>query len=271
MVGQCKLCLRKGIVLKLSHYIPAAVYRTLRGAAAPGKNPDPVFVTQGRSFQSSRQERAHLLCSDCELRFSKSGEDWFFRNTLRKDGKFKLLETLLAGPASVYQPPVPLILYEADRFADIDADALTYFATSVFWRGSIYGWNNDGSMPVNLHGYADQFRRYLLGEREFPKNASLWAIVRPPGPVDKVTYSPVGISRSGRSYYRFPLPGFSFMLMMGPTLSEREKLYCLVRGAGRPLVVTALPDEHIFREARAALGLPTSAPHATIRNRRYQT
>ena len=109
-------------------------------------------------------------------------------------------------------------------------------------------------MPVNLHGYADQFRRYLLGEREFPKRASLWAIVRPPGPVDKVTYSPVGQSRGGNSYYRFPVPGFSFVLMIGPTLSEREKCYCLVRGTGRPLVVTTVPDEHIFKETRLALG-----------------
>jgi hypothetical protein len=45
------------------------------------------------------------------------------------------------------------------------------------------------------------------------------------------------------------------MLLMGPKLTERDKRYCLVRGLGRPLVVTSVPDEHIFREARTALGL----------------
>ena len=255
MVGKCRLCLRENVELKLSHYISAAVYRTLRGAAAPGMNPDPFHVTQGKSFQTSKQDRAHLLCSECELRFSKNGEDWFFKNTLQKSGKFRLLETLSAGPASVYQQGVPTILYEADLFPSVNADAITYFAASVFWRGSIYGWNHDGSVPVNLHGYADQFRRYLLGERGFPERASLMAVVRPPGsPVDKVTYGPVGSSRGGNSYYRFPVPGFSFMLLIGPKLSEREKRYCLVRGVGRPLVVTTIPDEHIFREARTALG-----------------
>ncbi len=255
MVGKCKLCLQEGVELRMSHYISAAVYRTLRGAAAPGMNPNPFHVSRGQSVQSSKQDRASLLCSDCEQRVSRGGEDWFFRNTLRNDGKFKLLQTLLAGRASVHQQGVPTILYEANLFPEIDADALTYFASSVFWRGSIFGWNSDGSVPVNLHGYADQFRRYLLGERGFPEKASLMAVVRPPGsPVDKVIYGPVGSSRGGNSYYRFPVPGFSFMLMVGPKLSERDKRYCLVRGAGRPLVVTTIPDEHIFREARSALG-----------------
>lgn len=44
MVGKCRLCLRENVELKRSHYISAAVYRTLRGAAAPGMNPDPFHV-----------------------------------------------------------------------------------------------------------------------------------------------------------------------------------------------------------------------------------
>jgi len=135
VVGKCRLSLREGVELKRSHYISAAVYRTLRGAAAPGMNPDPVYITQGRRYQSSSQQWAHLLCSECEARLSKGGEDWFFRNTLKKDGKFRLLETLLAGIPSVYQQGVPVILYEADGFPEIDAEAITYFATSIFWRG----------------------------------------------------------------------------------------------------------------------------------------
>lgn len=254
MLGKCKLCLREAVELRLSHYISAAVYRTLRGNDAPGMNPDPFHVTKSASFQSSKQDRAHLLCAECELRFSNGGENWFFRHSLKKDGTFKLLDTLMAGPASVWQEGVPTILYEADRFPGINADALVYFAASVFWRGSIHGWNNDGSVPVNLHGYADQFRRYLLGEREFPKGAALMAVVRPPSLVDRVTYGPTGRARGRKSCYRFPLPGFSFMLLMGPNLTEQDKRYCLVRGLGRPLVVTSIPDEHIFKEVRTALG-----------------
>ena len=45
-----------------------------------------------------------------------------------------------------------------------------------------------------------------------------------------------------------------FMLLMGPKLTERDKQYCLVRGLGHPLVVTTIPDEHILKETRKALG-----------------
>ena len=190
MLGKCKLCLREGVELKNSHYISAAVYRALRDEV-PGKNPNPFHLSQGHSIQSSNQDRAHLLCAECELRFSKGGENWFFRHSMKKDGRFKLLDMLKAGQASVLDGATP-ILYEADKFPAINVDALVYFATSVFWRGSIHGWNDDGSVPVNLHGYADQFRRYLLGERRFPKHAVLQGMIRPPGPVARVTYGPVG-------------------------------------------------------------------------------
>jgi hypothetical protein len=37
-------------------------------------------------------------------------------------------------------------------------------------------------------------------------------------------------------------------------VTERDKRYCLVRGLGVPLVVTTIPDAHIFKEARTAMG-----------------
>jgi hypothetical protein len=169
VLGKCKLCLREGVELRLSHYISAAVYRAIRGDDAPGLNPNLFHITKSGNFQSSKQDRTHLLCAECELRFSRGGEDWFFRHSLKKNGTFKLLDMLATGPASVYQQGVSTILYEANRFPTINADALVYFATSVFWRGSVHGWNDDRSVPVDLHGYADQFRRYLLGERSFRK------------------------------------------------------------------------------------------------------
>jgi len=227
------------------------VYRDIRGG---DDNPHPFHVTKTGTFQSSRQDRAHLLCAECELRFSKNGENWFFRHNLKTDGTFKLLDKLRAGPASVWEAGHETMLYEADRFPDIDAAALVYFATSVFWRGSIHDWNGNGRPPVNLHGYADQFRRYLLGEKGFPESASLVALVRPSTVVDKVIYAPHGGSRGSRSLYEFPMPGFSFLLHIGPRLTVKQRQYCLVRGLGRPLVVTTVPDEHIFKTARRAMG-----------------
>jgi len=57
---------------------------------------------------------------------------------------------------------------------EINVNAISYFAASMFWRGSIHPWNEDGTYPVSLGPFQEQFRQYLMELQPFPKDCALW-------------------------------------------------------------------------------------------------
>ncbi len=143
---QCRLCLRDVANLEDSHYISAGIYRILRDETE--KNPNPWLVTKKTAVQTSRQMTAPLLCSECEQRFSKHGETWVLGHCLRKDGSFPLASILAARIPDVWSNETATRIYHASGISEINISALAYFAASIFWRGSIHPWNDDGSIPV---------------------------------------------------------------------------------------------------------------------------
>jgi hypothetical protein len=167
-VGACGLCRKVG-ELRDSHLLPAAVYELARDPART--NPNPVMVTGGRAFTTSRQVKAPFLCDDCEQRFSDRGERYVLGQCARPDG-FKLRE-LLEGS-------VPLAderqfrLYDVAALLGGHADEHLYFGASVFWRASARAWS-----PFSLGDiYDEQFRLYLLGRG---KSGSLVSGLAPGG------------------------------------------------------------------------------------------
>jgi hypothetical protein len=252
MIGKCKLCLGNEVELQRSHLLSAAVYRILRDdGVAP--NPNPVLITPEGRVQSNQQQWAHLLCRSCEALLSREGEDWVFRHGMKQDGRFPLAELLRRSRPSVGALGEHTRLYEAALIPGINAAAITHFAIGIFWKAGVYGWNTDGSIPVNLAGYGDRFRRFLLGEAEFPKNAVLAVFVREGGPIDRLTHTPAGSAGPDISTYQFPIPGFSFVLTIGKNISERISQYCFVRGVGRPIIITVATEQFLFQQAQAAI------------------
>jgi hypothetical protein len=251
MIGTCKLCLRDGVELQRSHLLSAAVYRILRDdGVAP--NPHPVLITPEGRVQSTKQQWAHLLCRSCEALLSREGEDWVFRHGMKRDKSFPLAELLRRSRPSVGTPGEHTRLYESVLIPEINAAAITHFAIGILWKASVYGWNTDGSVPVNLAGYDDEFRRFLLGKAEFPKDAVLTVLVREGGPIDRLTHTPAGIAGPDVSTYQFPIPGFSFVLTIGKNISERVSQYCFVRGVGKPIVITVATEQFLFQQAQRA-------------------
>lgn len=204
-------------------------------------------------MQSNQQQWAHLLCRSCEALLSREGENWIFRHGMKQNGSFLLAELLRRSRPSVGTPGEHTRLYEAARIPEINATAITHFAIGIFWKASVYGWNTDGSIPVNLAGYDDQFRHFLLGEAEFPKDAVLAVLVREGGPIDRLTHTPARSAGPDISTYQFPIPGFSFVLTIGKNISERISQYCFVRGMGRPIVITVATEQFLFEQAQRAI------------------
>ncbi len=252
MIGTCKLCLQDGVKLQRSHLLSAAIYRILRDdGVAP--NPNPVIITPNGRMQSNQQQWAHLLCRSCEGVLSREGEDWVFRNGMKQDGRFPLADLLRRSRPSVGTLGEHTRLYEAALIPEINAAAITHFAIGIFWKASVYGWNTDGSIPVNLGGHGDPFRRFLLGEVEFPKDAVLAVLVREGGPIDRLTHTPFGSFGPEISTYQFPIPGFNFVLTLGKNISERISQYCFVRGVGKPIVITVATEQFLFQQAQRAI------------------
>jgi hypothetical protein len=144
-------------------------------------------------------------------------------------------------------------LYESVLIPEINAAAITHFAMGTFWKASIHGWNTDGTIPVNLGGYDDEFRQFILGEADFPKHAVLAVMVREGGAIDRLTHTPAGTAGAQVSTYQFPIPGFSFVLTIGTNIPERTVQYCFVRGLGKPIVTTIAVEQFLFQQAQGAI------------------
>jgi hypothetical protein len=121
------------------------------------------------------QVRAHLLCSECECRFSRLGEDWVMRQVW--NGKqFPLLERL--NVAVETRCTADMLIYSGSSIG-IDTEKLAYFALSVLWRAGVREWttSKDSRFHVALGEHEEILRRYLQGETAFPANVSVMVTV----------------------------------------------------------------------------------------------
>jgi hypothetical protein len=248
MKGKCKLCLIEGVELQASHFLPAAIYRSMRGNPSKG-NPNPWAVTPNSAHQTSRQVKAPLLCKECEQRFSKNGEHWVFTNGLKNDGTFPLAATLASHVPYAQEPGVSTTkVYHAAEIPEINISALSYFAASMFWRGSAYPWKADGTCPVPLGPYQEPLRQYLMGMTGFPPDVALAVVVREPSGIRHLTHEPLGEWRGELFVAKFPMPGFAFSINAGKNMPLPLRRTCFVRGEGNPIVLSGFVEKHILDE-----------------------
>ena len=247
MKGKCKLCLRDDVDLQNSHFLPAGIYRILRDDAE--KSPHPWVLTKKTAVQSAKQMKAWLLCTDCEQRLSANGEDWVLRNCLKKDGRFPLASILASKTPEASSDETNTKVYHASDVPEISVSALCYFAASIYWRGSIFPWNEDGTHPVSLGPYEEAFRRYLMGLADFPKDCSLLFIVRGGKTFNRITATPTGQRIKGCHVYNFPMPGFAFSLTVSKNRPDVYRRCCFVRGNGNPIMVSDKVDDWLLKTA----------------------
>lgn len=236
---QCKLCLELVTELKNSHFLPAGIYKRLRDEE--WNNPNPWKITNRTAVQTSKQQTTRLLCNDCEQRFSKNGEDWVLKYCQQQDGNFPLASILAARKPDESSNNNPTKIYYASNIPEINISALAYFAASMFWRGSVHPWNDDGSAPVKLGPFEEQFRQYLtdMDLKGFPKDCTLLVVVREgESEVSRLTFPPSGGRKGKFHVYRFPIPGLAFSVAVGKNIPAEFHRTCFVRGYRNPIAVT---------------------------------
>lgn len=230
-MGKCALC-GEHTVLKDSHLIPKWAYRRLQ-KTDEGRT-DPIRIEGGSAVQTSDQVTMYLLCAACEHRFS-TREDYVSRLTQTDpEGTLKIL-----GSVTRQAPPLAEVV-QLD--SELDIDAIVYFAASVIWRSC-----------VMKHGctlgerYELAFRRYLLGETDFPSNVAS---------MNLVILEPSGLVRHPERYVSFPssskvpnawlhgftVCGLTFRCFVGGSLDAGMKMVNLAGGSSPKYALLRNPE-----------------------------
>lgn len=239
MTGKCRLCeeLRE---LRESHLLPRALYKRLLDKV--NRKPHPLLFSEKDGHQTSRQAQQYLLCSDCEQRFHRYGEDWTLDYCARDPNTFKLRDLLLSQTCSEVADGI-YCFYCAD-IPDVNVDALCYFALSVVWRAAVTRWRID-NVPItrlDLGPYAGAFREYLQGVAGFPKDTVLWVCVTSLTEVPLICTFPETRNWGDYRSHFFSIPGITFTVDVGKRIPQGVRDTCLYRGRRRPLFYTAVAD-----------------------------
>lgn len=259
---KCRLCGERDD-LRRSHIFPAGVFRRLRNPSS--SNPNPIHITRKGVAASSRQPTAFLLCGACEQRLNVHGESYVESICWQREGKFPLLELLQSGPH--FRLESGLVVCMAKEIPRIDIRRLVYFAASIFWRASVYRRSFEDSVNrVDLgERYREEFRKYLLGDSDFPQNAALMVSVSPAPRASQSACYPSGQRFRGAHAWRFTIPGVAFDLFLGKLMPKPIRKMCILRSPRNLIFITEKVDERlaeaIVELARKAI---RSSPRAAI-------
>jgi len=89
---------------------------------------------------TSKEIWAYLLCSECEQRFHKYGENYVLKNCYRGPADFPLQTALVQSGPPIVLPKARV--YRTQNVSGIEIDKLVYFASSMFWRASAHLWKD---------------------------------------------------------------------------------------------------------------------------------
>ncbi|HEY6464676.1 MAG TPA: hypothetical protein VIY69_01715, partial [Candidatus Acidoferrales bacterium] len=132
-----------------------------------------VVMTPKRVEETQRQIWAHVLCSECEQRLNRNGENYVF-GLIDNGSSFPLLDKIKHAAQVAADQTVTTFSGSA---MGIDTDKLAYFALALLWKGSVHRWPTLGGQitRVNLRGHKEQIRKYLLGRAGFPSGVVIAA------------------------------------------------------------------------------------------------
>lgn len=166
VIGDCRLCDATSVPLQNSHIFPQWAYKRARDKTNAIGAPDPIMVGDGIAVQTSTQITEHMLCADCEQRFSRD-EDYVSKLAFQDDETLGLLKFLSPGaivPTGLRAFGTPTRLAS---IAHLDCQAIARFTASVFWRGHVARRQRLDSLRL-WNPQAEALRHFLLGRKSLP-------------------------------------------------------------------------------------------------------
>jgi hypothetical protein len=247
--GVCALC-KHASVLQGSHLMPKALYKLLRSPEL--LNPHPTMMSRDAILETSRQAKTFLLCSVCEQRFHRNGEDWMLRNCCRASDEFRLRESLLSIAPGYFDGQVSVF---SGKTANVDLAKLVYFAVSVFWRAAVSHWVVESTRLESLElgtSFTEQFRLFLVDEQEFPVDAATTTEVLAFHEASLNTaVFPYGGRKGEFHFYSFAIPGVRFDLYLGKRIPAEARRMCTFRS---PEGLIMLTNRSLIQEVAGAIG-----------------
>ncbi|MGK3966352.1 hypothetical protein WMF38_19475 [Sorangium sp. So ce118] len=174
------------------------------------------------------QLKQHLLCSDCEQRFSRR-EDYVSRLVYQKDGCAPLLGML---DPEIRLPPTPR-LCGASR---LHLDDIGYFCVSIYWRALVISQCYETRVDD-----AEWMRRFLIGASDFPDKAALFLKFLDAGGTrsgfEGVCSLPSFEGADEHSVYTFQMFGLEPVMFIGDVPGDLVD-YCVFRGVKKCVFVS---------------------------------
>jgi hypothetical protein len=244
--GICALCSSHTELLK-SHLVPQWVYSRILEVESSGEK-NPVHVSDGRACYSSWQTVRHLLCKECEYRFSIR-EEYVARITRLKDGvpSINAMATLLPSQRN---KPVLAVLSST-----VEIEQLAYFAISIIWRSHAMH-RSDGFGP-----YEPAFRNYLLGHSSAPNEAVLLVTLYAPSTlgigVSGWMSEPASVKADGYWIHGFMVAGLAFKLLVGKKIDPQLRMASVLTQPPSRFVSMMSPED--CRDFMAAAEIAVAA------------
>jgi len=246
--GLCPLC-KKTKKIADSHFIPKGVYAYCRDSEGNTIVINPDFL----GF-SDRQIHTPLLCFDCEDILNKGGEAWLIPLLAEYDGKFPLHEIVIRLPPESTDGDADC--HAAVRNSAIECEKLTHFAMGIFWKAAVHSWRRAKTETViELGGYRESVRTFLLGESAFPSHMALTVGIVPAPTKLAVFELPTMERQTGWHEFSFYIPGIKFVLAVGKSISPDVTNSCFTGNAGRPILVMNFSGP-MYQRIRAELTSP---------------
>lgn len=224
-IGTCALCLAEDIELQKSHILPKWFFKRAYGPSKGNSNPNPVYVTGGKAFQTSQQPTEELLCVQCEQAFARY-EDFAARLLPKGKGTAALVEKLPAGSERKVSELRRVALPE--RF---DLENLLCFGLSLLWR-----FHTSRRYPgCDLGPYGEHLRRFLHGRRPLPLSVEVTLVVYEDRlgdafDLEGIAGPPVCVKFKDYRIYWFIFCGLEFQTSVGKGVPVEEARASLAHG-----------------------------------------
>ena len=230
VIGTCRLCLRENQVLRDSHVLSKWKFGRARGDEP---HPDPVMITNGRAFQTSKQVTEYLFCDDCEQMLGVD-ENYASTITYQEDGSAPIFDHVLRQ--GEVAPGEPTHGYPTST---LDCESVLRFGSGVLWRGHLARRIPKCSL---LPEHAEAFRLYLLGHAGFPADAAcpVTFIEDRAGqgsPIGRTFASPVTTQHAGFENHRFWVYGLLFEFVTGSGIPDEYREFCFARADPRVILL----------------------------------
>jgi hypothetical protein len=178
-----------------------------------------------------RQLWAHLLCQECENRLNRLGENVVLR-WLDNNHGFRLLEWMQRS--CIVKEEGGVVTFSA-RDMGIDTNPFAHFALGVLWKGAVHQWKTTEGQTtsVNLAGYEDDIRRYLLGGAGLPSGVYvLLAVCNDKGSRGMV-FAPTLVAGSRHQMFSILVRGLWFHIIVDKNAKPGNRHLCCVRSEKR--------------------------------------